>query len=91
VSVLDAEDLKEARDVGTVTVFNPRYNDMHLTFSKSGDDFIDDQTGSKWTITGKCVEGELKGALLRGEVYGNHFAFAWFAFHPESEIYESED
>jgi len=26
---------------------------------------------------------------LRPVPHGNHFAFAWFAFHPDSEIYNN--
>lgn len=91
VSILDKEDLKQSRDIGTVTVFSAVYDGRHLTFSRSDNGFVDDQTGSSWTISGKCIQGDLEGAQLRGEVYGNHFAFAWFAFHPESEIYNNED
>ena len=90
VSVLDTKDLKHSRDVGTVTVFSAVFEGQHLTFSKSDKGFVDNQTGSIWTISGRCIEGKLKGAQLRGEVYGNHFAFAWFAFHPESEVYKNE-
>ena len=36
----------------------------------------------------KCVDGKLKGKELRPLIHGNHFAFAWFAFEPECEVYE---
>jgi len=34
------------------------------------------------------MEGFYMGKQLVTEVHSNHFAFAWFAFYPESEIYE---
>lgn len=89
-SVLDSSDIKKAEDLGAVTVFNSSLDGRVLTFKKVEDNFIDEQTSSVWTITGKCVEGELKGKSLKPEIHGHHFAFAWFAFHPETEIYEDE-
>ncbi|MEA1898192.1 MAG: DUF3179 domain-containing (seleno)protein [Bacteroidota bacterium] len=61
-----------------------------LTFVKSGSNFMDEQTSSLWSITGKCIEGYYKGRVLRSIPHGNHFAFSWFAFYPDSEIYEIE-
>lgn len=87
VSVLDAPDISEGRDVGAVSVFDPVVNGERLTFRKTDEGFIDEQTGTRWNISGKGVEGELKGRQLSWVFHGNHFAFAWLAFHPESEIY----
>ncbi len=88
VSVLDKQDLKEAKDVGTATVFNSLLEGQHLTFKKAERGFVDEQTNSLWTITGKCIDGKLKGKQLTPELHGNHMAFSWFAFYPDSEIYE---
>ncbi len=41
-------------------------------------------TGS---ITGKAVEGELKGTRLEPLKVGDYFAFAWLVFYPDTEIY----
>ncbi len=87
VSVLDTPDISEGRDVGAVSVFDPVVNGKRLTFRKTDRGFIDDQTGTRWNISGKAVEGELEGTQLPWMFHGNHFAFAWLAFHPESEIY----
>lgn len=87
-SILDTKDISEAKDIGSITVFERAVDDKTLTFKKQGKDFTDNETGSTWTITGKCVKGEYKGKKLSPLRYGNHFAFAWFAFHPECEIYE---
>ena len=88
VSVLDDRQISESREIGSVTVFHPVIDDRTLTFRNKGDGFVDEQTGSRWSITGQCISGELKGRSLRPMVHGNHFAFAWFAFHPDSEIYD---
>lgn len=87
VSVLDEKDIEDSQHVGTVTVFSSVVDRKQLTFDHKKGMYIDN-TGSKWDITGKCVEGSNKGKQLVTEVHSNHFAFAWLAFHPESEIYE---
>lgn len=88
VSVLDSREISTSKSIGSITVFNAKMNGQLLTFSKAGSYFKDDQSGSKWDITGLCVKGELKGSQLTLIPYSNHFAFAWLAFFPESEIYE---
>lgn len=87
-SVLDDGDIRKAKKIGSVTVFEPIVDDTHLTFKKKKGKFVDKQTKSVWDITGMCIEGELKGKQLRPIIHGNHFAFAWFAFQPDCEIYE---
>ncbi len=87
VSVLDKKEISESKDIGTVTVFNPLLNGIILTFEKKDGRFIDTNTNSVWDITGRCIAGKLKGKILKIEPSGNHFAFAWFAFHPNTKIY----
>lgn len=87
VSILDENDISTSKDVGSVTVFNAVIDKQHLTFKKENDVFVDTKTNSKWDITGHCYEGILKGKQLHIEPHSNHFAFAWLAFNPDSEIY----
>ncbi len=89
VSVLDENNISKSKQIGSVTVFNPRIDDKLLSFRKTKKGFVDIETSSVWSITGKCISGKLKGKELRPVPHGNHFAFAWFAFHPESEIYNN--
>jgi len=88
VSILDTNDITTSKNVGSVTVFNAIVDDLHLTFKKKKEMFIDKQTNSKWDITGLCYEGKLKGKQLEIMPHSNHFAFAWLAFNPNSEIYK---
>ncbi len=90
ISVLDEKEIKNSKDVGMVTVFNPFIDDQLLKFKKAENKFVDELTNSVWDITGRCIEGKLKGKELRIEPHGNHFAFAWLAFHPETKIYGIE-
>lgn len=89
VSVLDENNISKSKQIGSVTVFDPRLDEQLHTFKKTKKGFIDNETGSFWSITGKCISGELKGKELRPVPHGNHFAFAWFAFHPECEIFKN--
>ena len=86
-SNMDDHLVTNSRDVGSVTAFSPVVDGKTLTFKKKGDKFVDEQTGSVWEITGYCVRGKLKGKQLTIEPHSNHFAFAWLAFFPGSEIY----
>ena len=87
VSILDTKKISEGKTLGSVTVFSSMLEDQKLTFSSEGNNYKDLKTSSVWTLTGKCIEGQLKGKHLKPIVYGNHFAFAWLSFYPETVIY----
>ncbi|MEB8330208.1 DUF3179 domain-containing protein [Flavobacteriaceae bacterium KMM 6897] len=87
ISVLDKNEISKSKSIGSATMFSSDLDGITLTFKKVDEDFIDNETGSVWDITGRCIHGNLKGKELVPERYSNHFAFAWLAFHPESEIY----
>jgi len=90
VSVLDEKDITQSKDLGTVTVFNSVIEGEKLIFSMENDNYVDINSHSVWDITGKCISGKLKDKQLLIEPNGIHFAFAWLAFHPETEIYGVE-
>lgn len=87
-SILDSRDIRTGRKLGTVTVFQAQIEGQALHFRPKGKLFKDQETGSLWDITGYCREGAWQGRQLRKYPYGQHFAFAWFAFYPESELYQ---
>ena len=87
LSVLDEKDISKSKDLGSVTVFNRDVDNEILSFKFSDNTFIDEQTGSVWNISGKCIKGSLKGKQLKPRYYGVHFAFAWFSFYPDSELF----
>ncbi|HJL17241.1 MAG TPA: DUF3179 domain-containing (seleno)protein, partial [Sandaracinaceae bacterium LLY-WYZ-13_1] len=87
VSALDARRISASRSDGTVGVFEPCADGRALTFRPTEDGrFIDAETGSTWTVTGRAVEGPLEGKQLPRIDHGNYFAFAWLAFRPDSRI-----
>ena len=88
VSVMDAAEISQSRDIGSVTVFSPVLdNGDVLSFHRKRGRIVDKDTGSEWDITGRCISGELEGTELAIIPYGSHFAFAMLAFYPEVEIF----
>ena len=91
VSVLDQANISESKNIGTITVYNRVLDGEKLAFKRIKGVFKDKKTNSSWDITGHCYEGKLKGKQLKIEPHSNHFAFAWLAFYPETEIYGEDD
>ncbi len=88
ISVLDQSKISDSKDIGMVTVFSRILNDKELHFEKKKGVFKDISTDSSWDITGFCFKGKFKGKQLKIEPHSNHFAFAWLAFYPDTEIYK---
>jgi len=88
VSALDSKFILDSRDVGSTGVFYAVLDGKKLTFEYSGGKFMDIETSSIWDITGKAVMGTLRGKQLRKINSGDYFAFAWFAFNPDSKVYK---
>jgi Protein of unknown function (DUF3179) len=86
-SSLDQKYINESKDVGSTGVFYRNIDNYQLTFKYENDKIIDKQTQSVWSITGQCINGELKTKQLKKTLYGDYFSFAWFAFRPNSLIY----
>jgi hypothetical protein len=77
------------RDIGSVAVFTPVVDDQTLTFSVEDDQFVDDQTGSRWDITGTAVSGELAGTALEQVHHLDTFWFAWSTYQPNTDLVEA--
>lgn len=91
VSALEADRIASSREIGSTGVFERRVNGRILHFDYKGGEFVDRETGSRWTITGEAVAGPLKGERLTPIDYGDYFSFAWFAFRPDTELYSATD
>jgi len=85
-SPLDHRNIAEGRLIAAATAFERRVDDRVLEFQLRDGAFVDTTTGSRWNILGEAVAGPLKGRRLAAVDSGVHFAFAWLAFNPESEI-----
>ena len=88
VTALGQAVIAESREVGSTGVFDPRLDEQSLTFSYVGNHFIDAETGSTWNVLGEATTGPLEGQHLTPIQFGDYFAFAWFAFRPETSLYE---
>jgi hypothetical protein len=89
VSALDAAQIPMSADVGAAAAYEPRVGTRRLTFVVREGTFVDEQTGSTWSIAGEAIDGPLDGRRLEVAVALDSFWFAWAAFHPETAIYRA--
>jgi len=87
LSVLDARSIAASRNIPSATAFRRRLGKQTLSFEVRDGHIADRETGSRWNLLGVAVGGPLKGTRLRATASGVHFAFAWLAFNPNSQIY----
>lgn len=89
LSALDAELIRDSRRIPAAAAYSRKAGAQVLNFERRGEHMVDRETGSNWDIFGRAVAGPLKGTRLAPADSGVHFAFAWLAFHPQSEVYGS--
>ena len=87
LSVLDRGRIAESRRIPSAAAYSRRLEGRLLEFELRGGRIADSATGSTWTILGEAVEGPLAGRRLAPLSRGDHFAFAWLAFHPDADVY----
>jgi hypothetical protein len=85
-SPLDSQRIEEGRAIPAATAFERRLEGRVLEFALRGGKYVDTATGSEWNLLGEAVAGPLKGKRLPSVDSGVHFAFAWLAFNPDTEI-----
>ncbi|MGH8691198.1 MAG: DUF3179 domain-containing protein [Burkholderiales bacterium] len=85
-SPLDRERIEEGRQIPAATAFQRTLDSRVLNFELRDGRYVDTETGSQWNILGEAVAGPLKGRRLPAVDSGVHFAFAWLAFNPDSDI-----
>jgi len=85
-SPLDSAATEQGRPIPAATAFERRLDGRVLAFEAREGRYFDRETGSEWTLFGEGVAGPLKGRRLPSIDAGIHFAFAWLAFNPQSEI-----
>ena len=87
LSALDRSRIAESRTVPSATAWVRTLDGRELSFRARDGVLEDEQTGSRWSLLGQAVSGPLAGRRLAPVDSGVHFAFAWLAFNPDSEIY----
>ncbi len=88
LSALDQSRIVDSRETLAASAFSRVVDDKRLTFEMRDDGIYDRETGSRWNLLGMATQGALKGTQLQSLQGGVHFAFAWLAFHPDSEIFK---
>ncbi len=85
-TALEGPSVQFGRDVGTVGVFVPEVEGRRLSFAADGNGFIDAETGTRWSVAGVALSGELAGAQLERVPHLDTFWFAWSTYRPGSEL-----
>lgn len=76
------------RDVGSTGAFSRDLEGQILTFEATDNGFVDEQTGSLWSISGEAIDGPLSDSQLERLVSGEHFWFAWSVFKPDTIVWQ---
>jgi hypothetical protein len=87
-SALDANQISESRTVAAAVAFRRSGQGGVYTFTVRDGRILDEQTGSEWNLFGQSIAGARRGEQLEPIAGGVHFAFAWLAFNPDTEIYQ---
>jgi hypothetical protein len=85
-SPLDRQQIADSRQIPAAAAFHRSAADLVLDFEWRDGRVVDSQTGTEWDIFGRAVRGPLAGTGLTPVDGGVHFAFAWLAFNPQTEI-----
>lgn len=88
LSVLDKGDIKSSRTVPSATAYRRDVGRRMLHFELRDGAIHDRETGSRWNLFGEAQSGPLRGTKLTPVEGGVHFAFAWLAFRPDTDIYD---
>lgn len=73
-------------------VFDRQHDGKTLTFRhETGSDgsflLVDEETNSKWNMTGQAISGALEGSRLKAVTHYNRVLwFSWSNFYPETEL-----
>ena len=87
-SALDKSRINESRLIPSAAIYAATVDGKALTFELQDGRAVDKETGSVWSIFGVAESGPMSGKKLVQLDGGVHFAFAWFAFDPEAEVFK---
>ena len=87
LSALDSPRIEDSRRIPSAAAYARRLEGRTLDFELRDGRIADTATGSVWNLFGEAMEGPLTGSRLTPLSRGEHFAFAWLAFHPDADVY----
>ena len=87
LSVLDESRIADSRRIPSAAAYSRRLAGRVLEFELRDGRIADTGTGSTWNLFGEAGAGALAGSRLTLLSEGEHFAFAWLAFHPDADVY----
>jgi hypothetical protein len=85
-SALDERRIAQSRDVGTAGVFDPRLGRRTLRFTATSRGAFRDQTGTTWDVSGRALDGPIRGSRLRALRHDEQLWFALAAFVPHARV-----
>ncbi len=85
-SALDDSAIGRGDDVGSVGVFIPVIDGAPLTLAVKDGSFMDEETGSTWSIAGIATDGLQKGSHLERIQHLDTFWFAWSTYRPGTSL-----
>lgn len=85
-----AASLSWGRTVPAASIFRRKLNGKTLTFVTREGRIFDKISDSEWNLLGVAVNGPLAGERLEKVDRGVVYAFAWFSFFPESEVFAAQ-
>lgn len=76
-------------ETGSAALYSATLEDgRELSFVSTDNVITDTQTASTWNVFGRATEGQLAGTKLRQLFAYPHFWFAWYAFRPDTLVWE---
>jgi hypothetical protein len=87
LSALDGSVIADSREVPSATAYDRRLDGKIMSFELRNGQLVDSESGTRWNLFGTGIDGPLAGRQLEPAPGGVHFAFAWLAFNPDSQIY----
>jgi hypothetical protein len=89
-SALDAERIAASRTIPAAAAFERTVGGRVFGFEARDGRLLDRESGSDWNLFGEATSGPLSGSRLTPVAGGVHFAFAWLAFRPDSDVYRGD-
>ena len=85
-SALDDSAIGGGDDVGSVGVFIPVIDGAPVALAAESGSFVDEETGSTWSIAGIATDGPHEGSRLERVEHLDTFWFAWSTYHPGTTL-----